>query len=109
MSDSPTFTPHDRRMLDALRGVRFGHFNQRKHFVVQLTTEGVKSERQRWWLTKLVHMHREQVIDKSAVVLAAQWLEHHPDGDQYPADPEPVAPEPPPAAQAPAPEQTSLF
>ena len=109
MSDTPTFSPHDSRMLAALRGVRFGHFNQRKSFVAQVSAQGVQTDRQRWWLTKLVHMHRDQVMDKSAVVVAAQWLEQHPEGDQYPHETEAQEPEPAPQAKAPAPEQPKLF
>lgn len=102
-------TTHDARMLDALRGVRFGHFNQRQRFVQQVQAEGVKSERQRWWLTKLVHMHREQVMDKSAVVAAARWLEQHPDRTALERMSEPQEAAPAPPATTALPDQPTLF
>jgi hypothetical protein len=100
-------TDHDTRMLNALRKVRFGSFNQRQRFVDDLLTNGVATERQRWWLTKLVYMHREQVMDKNAVVHASQWL----DENKQPQGPEPaMAAEPaPPSPAPPAAEQPTLF
>ena len=65
---------HDGRMLSALHGVRFGHFNRNTRFIEGITLGGVKTARQRWWLTSLVVRHRKQVKDQQAVAIAEAWL-----------------------------------
>lgn len=70
-------TAHDRIMIDALAKVSFGRFNQKQRFYAEVCSNGVKTERQRWYLTKLVQLHRRQVTNQSALQLADRWLKEN--------------------------------
>jgi hypothetical protein len=89
-----TPTTHDRIMLDALAKVSFGHFNQRKNFLASVKADGVKSDKQRWWLTKLVVMHRKQVTNTAALVTADKWLRENAHLAPKESPPEPTVPTP---------------
>lgn len=64
-------------MLAVLETVRFGHWNQAKHFVADLKVNGVSTDRQRWWLCKLVHRHRKQHNNSDVLAMAEAWLTTH--------------------------------
>lgn len=65
---------HDRTMLAALQDVSFGRFNQKSQFVQNIETNGVRTHQQRWWLTKLVIMHRKQHGHHLALDMAETWM-----------------------------------
>lgn len=70
---------HDAAMLEALKDVHFGSFNQNDQFYKDLRTNGVKTDRQRWWLTTLVVRHRKQLKPQfhGTLARAQRWLTEH--------------------------------
>lgn len=93
---------HDVIMLAALRDVKFGHFNNSKAFVQDIAAGGVRTDRQRWWLTTLVVRHRKQVRNQAAVQTAERWLRTNPEPGQPAIEPVPTSDPPPPPTATPA-------
>ena len=88
----------DATWLHVIADVRLGAFSSRKRFRESVMTGGVRTERQRWWLAKLVVMHRKQIRSDYAVATAQAYLDAHPEGDTWPKRPKkekPVAAEKP--------------
>lgn len=103
----PRFTTHDTIMLDALRHVNFGHFNNGQGFVTNVKLSSVRTDRQRWWLTTLVVRHRKQIPNRAAVATAEAWLKANPEPQQPAKEAAPTAPpQPQGATEA---EQPTLF
>lgn len=71
----------DATWLHAIADVRLGAFSSRKRFRESIMTKGVRTERQRWWLAKLVAMHRKQIRSDFAVASAQAFLDTHPEQD----------------------------
>lgn len=67
---------HDTACIQALHGVRFGHFNQNTSFLQSIKADGVKTPRQRWWLNTLVVRHRKQLQPqhRGTLTAAEKWL-----------------------------------
>lgn len=61
---------HEKSMDEALRGVNFGMVKGRECLVAHARNMATKTERQRWWLYRLVHMYRKQVKSDYAVAVA---------------------------------------
>lgn len=99
---------HDSIMLNALRTVKFGHFNSSDGFVKDITAGGVRTARQRWWLTTLVVRHRKQIGNQAAVQTAERWLKDNPEPTATGHDQEPAKEAPAPVAP-PAQETPNLF
>lgn len=91
-------TDQEKTMTEALRGVNFGMVMGRECFVAQVRHQGIQTDRQRWWLYKLVHMYRKQVKSDYAVAVAEQWLAEHPEAT-HPQKPKPEPPPPPPPVE----------
>lgn len=64
-------------MLAVLEKVRFGRWNQGGRFLADLVANGVRTDRQRWWLCKLVQRHRKQHNNRDALEQAEAWLAAH--------------------------------
>lgn len=89
----------DAAWLHVIADVRLGAFSSRKRFRESIMTKGVPTERQRWWLAKLVVMHRKQIRSDFAVASAQAYLDTHPELDQYPKRAAKPVPPPSPEAQ----------
>ncbi len=75
----PKFTAHDSIMISALKHVSFGSGNQSTRFYADIQLSGVRTERQRWWLTSLVVRHRRQIGNTAAIATAERWLKDNPE------------------------------
>lgn len=75
----PKFTAHDSIMLSALQPVSFGAHNRNEEFITGIKATGVRTDRQRWWLTSLVVRHRRQIKNQAAVAAAERWLKDNPE------------------------------
>lgn len=74
----------DATWLHVIADVRLGSFSSRKRFRESVMKGGVRTERQRWWLAKLVVMHRKQIASDYAVATAQAYLDAHPEMDTSP-------------------------
>jgi hypothetical protein len=93
----------DATWLHVIAEVRLGSFSSRKRFRESIMSNGVCTERQRWWLAKLVVMHRKQIRSDFAVASAQAYLDTHTAQDlraahrpPKPAKPVPLPPPEPP-------------
>lgn len=98
----------DSTWLHVLADVRLGSFSSRKRFRETLLATGVRTERQRWWLAKLVVMHRKQIRSDYAVATAQAYLDAHPEQDLRAAH-TPKKEKPAPAPKPEPPRNLDLF
>lgn len=91
----------DAAWMHVIADVRLGSFSSRKRFRESIMTKGVRTERQRWWLAKLVVMHRKQIQSDFAVASAQAYLDTHPEEDQYPKKAKAAKPVAPPTPEPP--------
>lgn len=93
----------DAAWLHVVADVRLASFSSRKRFRESIMTKGVRTVRQRWWLAKLVVMHRKQIQSDYAVATAQAYLDTHPEQDLRAANvPKKTAkPAPPPKPEPP--------
>lgn len=99
----PELTSTEKTWTEALRGVRYGSFNDRAIYVDHCRSLGVTTDRQRWWLAKIVVMYRKQVRSDYAVATAQAFLDAHPQLDESPKKEVP-APAPVPPVEKPGPD-----
>lgn len=90
----------DKTWVNAMEGVCIGRVSSRKRFMEKMHAQGPNTDRERWWLAKLVVMYRRQVRSDFAVATAQAYVAAHPEQDlrHKPARalaPEKPAPQPP--------------